>query len=245
MHPKIAEYHIQMKAIVFISPIVGLPPSLLGSFNALAKRGIIIEGIDIFEGQHVAKSSWKILGLTALPGANARRIAFANAYDEPKFFTVLRERIAALKARGAGEIILGGMSGGFIFAARQIAESPDAAVKGLFGVSPLIFYPPGVFQKSADLEKIPAGMPVVLVWGDGDTIVPAGTVAYAERLAKDRANIRTRVIRGPEAGAKEGKLAHQFFGGKDFVGKMKNVFWNAAAEKIALGEIERLIDSIL
>ncbi|MFH1246599.1 MAG: hypothetical protein V1489_02375, partial [Candidatus Liptonbacteria bacterium] len=55
-------------AILFISPIIGLAPSLMQAFDPLRKKGIEVHGVDIFEGQNIEKNLWKILSLTVLPG---------------------------------------------------------------------------------------------------------------------------------------------------------------------------------
>src|SRR5438309_29251 len=112
--------------IVFVGPIVGFPPSLALTLDALAANGATVEGVDIFEGQRMKKSTWKILGLTALPRSHPRRITFANSYDEQRLFTIIRERIERLKVQGKKKIFLGGMSGGFIFAARMAEYPPDS-----------------------------------------------------------------------------------------------------------------------
>jgi hypothetical protein len=239
--------------VVFVGPIIGLPPSLIAAFSVLRARGAGIEGVDIFEGQVVEKSFWKILGLTALPGSHARRVSFANRYDERRLFENIVLRIEALRAQGKTRIILGGMSGGFIFASRLAQVPPDEdtapyaagiqpSIKGIFGVSPFIFYPAEVLRDGAELERVPPRIPVSLVWGDADTVVPMGTVAYAERVARDHPHIVCRVIRGSEVGARDGTIRHQFFGGRDFVRPFTNAYWNPAAERIALGEIMNVVE---
>ena len=230
--------------IIFIGPIIGFSPSLNAVFNSLRGDGVLVEGIDIFEEQNLKKTSWKLLGLTALPGSHKRRVAFANNYNEPLLFGIIKERIEKLKAQGVKKIILGGMSGGFIFAARAAQDFHDPSIRGLIGISPLVFYPAEVFQKGVDLSAVPPHIPTLLIWGDSDSIVPEGTISYAERIAKHHPHVFTRVIRGSEAGVKDGKIKHQFFGGRDFTGKIKNAFWNEAAEKIAVRSIEDMVNSI-
>ncbi|GEM_PF-2834817 len=242
--------------ILFVGPIIGLPPSLISAFDVFKERGIGIEGVDIFEGQNIKKNLSTILGLTILPGSQKRRIEFANNYNERHLFEVILNKISSLKARGKKRIIIGGMSGGFIFASRMVQVPPDrdAAsyalkakpfISGLFGISPLIFYPSGVFQKGADLESIPSHVPTTLIWGDADTIVPKGTIAYGQRISQKKVHVKCRVIRGSEAGSKDGKLKHQFFGGKDFIKPLTNVYWNPKAEGIALEEITNIVKTIL
>ncbi len=239
--------------IVFISPIIGMPDSLLDTFNPLVKQGMKIEGVDIWEGQNFKKSLWSILRLTILPGSNQKRINFANKYDEQVLFEKISEKIEKLKSKGIKKIILGGMSGGFIFASRlaqipiedelaKYASVTQSLLKGVFGVSPLIFYPPDVKSSSANLKLIPSSIPVLLIWGDADTIIPKGTIEHAKDLSKDLKNLKSLIVRGSDVGLKDGTIRHQFFGGVDFVKPLKNVFWNKKAEDIVLENIQDFIN---
>ncbi len=241
--------------ILFISPIIGLPPSLISAFDALKMYGVEVEGVDIFEGQNIKKSLWKVLGLTALPGSHKRRVKFANNYNERRLFEIISSKIDNLKVRGRKKIIIGGMSGGFIFASRMAQVPPDhdiapyatkaqPFIKGLFGISPLIFYPSEVHQESAHLELIPRHIPTTLIWGDADTIIPKGTIAHGQSIAEKKSHIRYRVIRGSEVNRKEGSVKHQFFGGRDFCKPLTNAYWDATAEQIALEEIHNLIKMV-
>lgn len=241
--------------ILFISPIIGLPPSLIAAFDVLKKQGVKIDGVDIFEGQNIKKNAWKILGLTVFPGSHKRRIQFANQYDERRLFEIITGKIDKLKAQGITKIILGGMSGGFIFAARMAHIPPDSEIapyalrcqpfiKGLFGISPLILYPADVMRKGSDLGLIPFHIPTLLIWGDADTIVPEGTIAHSQKHAEKSKHIKCLVIKGSDVGRKNGSIKHQFFGGKDFVKPLTNIYWNASAEKKALEEIGNMIKMI-
>src|SRR5258708_2478649 len=95
--------------IIFVSSIIGLSPSVISAFDVLKAKGVAIEGVDIFEGQNIEKGFWKILGLTALPGSHARRVKFANNFDENRLFEIISARIEKLKNQGKKNIILGGM----------------------------------------------------------------------------------------------------------------------------------------
>ncbi len=240
--------------LVFIGPIIGLPQSLLDAFNPLKDRGLSIEGVDIWEGQNIKKNLWTILGLTILPGSDKRRINFANKFNEPILFENIIEKIAKMRERGVKHIILGGMSGGFVYASR-LAQHPiedelnkyghiQSHIKGLLGISPLTFYPKHVTQKGADLELIPAHIPTILIWGDNDTIIPEGTINQSHKISKKSDIIRHTVIKGSDVGEKDGVVRHQFFGGEDFVKPLKNVFWNKKAEKLALDNIEDFIKDL-
>jgi hypothetical protein len=242
--------------IVFVGPIIGMPPSLLGAFAPLAERGVAIEGVDIFEGQTVRRNMRTVLGMTMLPGAHKRRVRFANAFDEALLFGHIRRRIELLKQRGCTRIILGGMSGGFIFASRMVQSPPDPElgsspvssahpIAALFGISPLVFYPPEVMRIGADLALVPSSVPVALIWGDGDDIVPSGTIEHCERIARQYEHLHCRTIDGPQVGVKEGRVKHQFFGGRDFIGPMKNAFWNEQAQRLAIEELRTLVDKTL
>ena len=241
--------------IVFIGPIVGLPPSLISAFDFFKNQGIAIEGIDIWEEQKIKKTLWNILGLTMLPGSYKKRVRFANDYNEIQLFDLVLNKIGILKNSGANKIIIGGMSGGFIFASRIMQKPLDNGVpilintiqpyiKGLFGVSPLIFYPKEVTRQGADLELLPPSLPTFLIWGDNDTIIPKETIPKAKEISKKNTEIRTVVIKGSDVGQKDGSIKHQFFGGKDFVKPFKNIFWNEKAEKIAINHISDLIKLI-
>lgn len=242
--------------IVFVGPIIGMPPSLLDAFAPLVERGLAIEGVDIFEGRTVRRSMRTVLGMTMLPGAHTRRVRFANTFDEALLFGHIRHRIERLKERGCSRLILGGMSGGFIFASR-VAQSPSdpeidsshgspaLPIAGLFGISPLVFYPPGVTRLGADLTLVPSSVPTALIWGDGDDIVPVGTIEHCERIAQQYDHVHCRTIRGPQVGVKEGRVRHQFFGGRDFIGPLRNTFWNERAERLAIEELQALVDRTL
>ncbi|HEY5955657.1 MAG TPA: hypothetical protein VIV60_03845 [Polyangiaceae bacterium] len=242
--------------IVFIGPIIGMPPSLLDAFAPLAERGLAIEGVDIFEGQAVRRNMRTVLGMTMLPGAHKRRVRFANAFDEALLFGHIRHRIERLKERGCKRLILGGMSGGFIFASRMVQSPCDPEIgssnglsvlpiAGLFGISPLVFYPPEVTRIGADLALVPSSIPVALIWGDGDDIVPSGTIEHCERIARQCEHLQCRTIRGPHVGVKEGGVRHQFFGGRDFIGPLKNAFWNERAQRLAIEDVQMLVDKTL
>ena len=242
--------------VVFVGPIIGMPPSLLDAFAPLADRGIAIEGVDIFEGQPVRRSMRTVLGMTMLPGSHERRVRFANAFDEAVLFGHMRDRLERLEERGRTSLILGGMSGGFIFASRMVQCPPDSElgsttvpsaypIVGLFGISPLVFYPPGVTRLGADLALVPSSVPTTLIWGDGDDIVPGGTIEHCKRLERQYEHLHCRTIRGPQVGVKEGRVKHQFFGGRDFIGPLKNGFWNERAQRLAIEEIQTLVDKTL
>jgi hypothetical protein len=241
--------------IVFVSPIVGLPPSLVSVFDPLGAAGVDFEGVDIFERQNFKKDAWTVLGLTMIPGSHKRRIRFANNFNESLVFEMMREKMEALRERGKTKIILAGMSGGFVFASRMaqvplekeiapFAAAVSASIKALFGISPIVFYPPGVVQKGANLELIPLHIPTTLIWGDGDHIIPSGTIEYCEGISHKKSNKQCRIIHGPEVGLKAGGVKHQFFGDRDFIGPLKNVYWNKRAEHIAYEEIVKLIDRV-
>lgn len=230
--------------IVFISPIIGVPPSLREILSYFTKQGFPVETVDIFERQD-ERSFWKVLGLTALPGAHGRRVAFANAYDEVRMFSRIYDAIRRLQDKGCERIVLGGMSGGFIFASRIVQYPLDeeidgsqripaqAEVVGVFGVSPLLFYPSGVERLGAHPDRIPARIPVALVWGADDDIVPLGTLDNGLSLAKAHLHITIEVLRRSNFSAHK-PVRHQFFGGKDFIGPLPNAFWHPQAEQAAL-----------
>lgn len=233
--------------IVFICPIIGLTRSLSETFSFFRKRGFPVEMVDIVH-ENEKRSFWKVLTLVALPGAHKRRIDFGNKYDESKLFIRVYESICRLQKGGYTRIVLGGMSGGFIFASR-VAQLPHddeleggrwqsihPNIVGVFGVSPLLFYPAGVQRRPANPERIPTHIPVILVWGQDDQIVPIGTIEYGFSLAQKYTNITSKVLRRSDFKEKR-KIRHQFFGGKDFNGPLHNIFWHAAAEKVALETI--------
>lgn len=241
--------------IVFIGPIVGLPASLISTFDTFKKRGIDVETVDIWEGQNIKKNLWNILRLTIFPGNHKRLVQFANNYNEHKLFEIILNKIDKLKTQGSEKIILGGMSGGFIFASRIVQISLDGDlvphaqkiqhfIKGLFGISPLVFYPPDVLQRSADLKFIPSHIPTILIWGDADTIIPKETITHSQEISKNHNNIKSFVIRGSDVGRKDRSIRHQFFGGRDFIRPLKNIFWNPKAETLAIDYIYDLIKSI-
>ena len=241
--------------IVFIGPIIGLPPSLMSTFSMLKEYGVDIEGVDIWENQDLKKNLWNILRLTILPGSHKKRIHFANNFNEKKLFELILKKIDILKNKGKGKIILGGMSGGFIFASRiiekpltdeipQYAHKIQPLIKGLFGISPLIFYPLEVTKKSANLELIPKNIPTILIWGDNDIIIPKGTITLGEEISRKNTAIKSIIIHGPEVGMKNQSIKHQFFGGKDFIKPFSNIFWNEKAEKIASNHLNNLIKKI-
>jgi len=241
--------------MIFIGPIIGLPKSIVKTFDPFRKKGLRVECINIFENQHEKPGLLKILSLTVMPNSAQNRITFANTYNEEILFKNISSRIEKLISEGCKNIFLGGMSGGFIFVSR-IAQFPQdklAAkytskylpfIKGIFGVSPLIFYPNQVSQIGANLSLIQKNIPALLIWGDSDQIIPTSTIPHCEKISLRFPNINCRVIKGTEVGKKNKTLKHQFFGGRDFVSFIKNIFWNKEAEKIALTEIEyNLLDN--
>ena len=230
--------------IVFVSPIVGLTPSLSASFQPLIDEGATYIGIDIFDAVRKPKTFWKILGLTMLPGAHKRRIAFANTFEERRVFDRIEEAIRELRAKGK-KVVLGGMSGGFIFVSRIVQNTSDSElaghpvrelaeyVVGLFGISPLIYYPLGVYRPDTRLDAIPAHMPTILFFADGDDIIPPGTVKYAEEASNELPNIAVHFLRRHDFHAPM-PLKHQYFGGPDFVSPLTNIFWHPPAEKYTI-----------
>jgi len=241
--------------IVFIGPIIGLPKSLMATFDFLKHKGVEIEGVDIWEDQEKKKNLFNILGLTILPGSHKKRVAFANNYKEHILFENIINKIEKLKKEGRHNIILGGMSGGFVFASR-LAQMPldndlikhkdkiQPFIKGLFGVSPIVFYPEEVTQKGANLELIPSHIPTTLIWGDADHIIPKETITHSQKISQKNGNIKNIVINGEDVGHKNGSIRHQFFGGEDFIKPLKNVFWNKKAEDKAIGHIHDFIKKI-
>jgi dienelactone hydrolase len=240
--------------IIFISPIIGLTPSMMAAFQPLIKQGIPVVGIDIFHDSGKKKTFWKILSLTMLPGAHSRRIAFANSFPEHKVFDAIESAIKQLIQQGREQIVIGGMSGGFILASRVVQSPPDHEIEnhhvrklkghviGLFGISPLIFYPKEMKRPSAHLKSIPSNIRTLLFFGDNDKIIPPKTLAYAKDTLKTHSNIQVKVLYREEFGK---PIQHQFFGGKDFMGPMKNPFWNQEAEKYVITDIENFLKSSL
>lgn len=232
--------------IVFVSPIVGITGSLIRTFRPVVDRGVAIEYVDIFDDNYEKKTFWKVIKLTILPGAHSRRIAFANSFPEHRVFDKIRNAIKKLAHEGKTKIVLGGMSGGFIFAARVIQSPPDHEiqnhdvlnfkhhVKGLFGISPLIFYPPGVIRPDIKLNLIPSHIRTLLFFCDGDDMIPIGTMKYAMTIARKLNHIRVRCLNCVEFSNKSKPIRHQFFGGRDFIGPLKNPFWHPEAEACAL-----------
>lgn len=242
--------------VIFVSPIIGMPPSLLEAFEPLRDRGIDFEGVDIFDGQDTPRNVRTILGLTMLPRSHERRIRFANGFDEARLFRKMQEKIDTLRGRGRTRIVLGGMSGGFIYASRMAQAPADPellssigpsspCIAGLFGISPLVSYPAGVTRLAADLTRIPPNVPTALIWADGDHIVPSGTIECCEGISQQRGHIRCCVIHGHEVGVKDGRVRHQFFGGRDFIGPFSNVYFNQRAQDRAIEELLQLIDRSL
>lgn len=241
--------------IIFIGPIIGMPKSLIAAFDFLKENGAMVETVDVWDGQKLKKNLWRILRLTILPGSHKQRVKFANSYNEEVLFENIVNKIRSLKAHNKKKIILGGMSGGFVFASR-LAQMPlhndltkyedelRPFIKGIFGVSPIIFYPAGVNRSSANLELIPSHIPTTLIWGDADYIIPEGTINHSHNISKKNGNIKNVVISGKEVGHKNGSIRHQFFGGEDFVKPLKNIFWNKKAEKMAIDHLHDLIKRI-
>jgi len=239
--------------IVFIGPIIGLTPSLMNTFRPLENQGASIIGVDIFGDDYEKKSFWKILKLTMLPGSHSRRISFANSFLEHKVFDKIESAIRQLVHQGKTKIILGGMSGGFTFAARVIQSPPDHEIEkhtvrkwknyvtGLFGVSPLIFYPEGIHRPYTHLESIPSHVKTLLFFGDQDTVIPPGTREHAEDKTRTCSNIQVKSLGREEFGKKSKPIKHQFFGGKDFVGPLKNPFWYPEVETYVVHELENFL----
>jgi hypothetical protein len=241
--------------VVFISPIIGLSDSMISTFDTLKEHGMDVEVIDTWEVQGMKKNLWDILRLTAFPGNHKKRIEFTNNYNEHRLFEVILGKIDDMIARGKKKIILGGMSSGFIFSSRIVQISLDddlipraqkikPFIRGLFGISPLIFYPQGVFKKGADLELIPSHIPTTLIWGDFDIEIPKETISHSQKISENSDNIKSLVIRGSDVGFKDGSIRHQFFGGKDFIKPLKNIFWNPKAEAIVINNIYDFIKNI-
>lgn len=241
--------------ILFISPIIGMTQSLTSTFNFFTKLGANFIGIDVFDDQKISKSLLRILNLTILPWSNMFRIRYANNFNEEVLFNNISNAISKLKSEGKTKIIIGGMSGGFIFASRFVQKPPDDEVrlisttnsnyiKGLFGISPLIFYPSGVNRIASDLSLIPNYIPTLLVWGDNDTIVPKETIHKAQELAKKSTHIKIQILAGEELGLKSKSIRHQFFGGEDFIKPFTNIFWNKNAELATIDEITNMISKI-
>lgn len=241
--------------IIFISPIVGITNSLMDTLKPFEDLGIPVVEIDIF-GDYEEKTFWKILKLTALPGSHSRRISFANSFPEHRVFDKIKKGADYLISKGRKNIVLGGMSGGFIFASRIAQEIPDNEIRnhevqqiknyviGVFGISPLIFYPQGVFRQDTRLDHIPPRVRALLFFGDRDEIIPRGTIEYAEAASEIYHYIHVKVLKGSDFGDKVGSIHHQFFGGRDFVGPLKNVFWHPQAEKATLKMIIKFLEDI-
>ena len=231
--------------IIFISPIIGLTRSLMDTFKPLTERGAHVIGVDIFDEHSEKKTFWKVLGLTMLPGANSRRVAFANTYNEDIVFDKIEAAIQKLQDLGKKRIVVGGMSGGFIFAARAVQDPADLEIQdhavrkqrgrvhGLFGISPLIFYPHGVYRPDIRLDRIPQSIPTILFFANEDDILPSGTIEYALQISKTHSNIRVHCL-DCSAYGEEKPIRHQFFGGEDFIWRIKNAFWHPQAERHVL-----------
>ena len=228
--------------IVFVGPIIGITPSLIAAFNPIIDKGASLIGVDIFDDSYEKKTFWKIIKLTMHPHAHSNRIKFANSFPEHKVFNKITAAIKQLIEQGKKKIVLGGMSGGFIFAGRVVQSPPDQEVLshsvyelrhhivGLFGISPLIFYPPGVHRPDVSLDLIPLNIRTLLFFSDGDDIIPPDTIEYAESMAKAYKHIKIRHLKCGEFSVKSKKIKHQYFGGRDFIGPIKNVFWHPEAE---------------
>src|SRR3989344_724405 len=93
--------------IIFVSPIIGIAPSMLATFHPLVDRGAEIRGVDIFEGHYGKKTLWKLMRLTLLPRAHQYRVAFANALDEDVVFKKINSVIERFSDEGRTNIILG------------------------------------------------------------------------------------------------------------------------------------------
>ncbi|MDP3901876.1 MAG: hypothetical protein Q8Q37_02800 [bacterium] len=232
--------------IVFISPIIGLTKSMMDVFDPIVKEGAFVVGVDIFDDSYEKKTFWKVLKLTVLPGAYQRRIKFANSFPESRVFDKIEEGIKECLSRGKSKIVLGGMSGGFVFAGRVVQEPSDEEIKkhsvrnlknhivGLFGISPLIFYPQGVVRPAVKLEHIPPNIRTLLFICDDDEIVPEGTLEYAIDISEKYKNVETKCLNCEDFNNGLKPLKHNFFGGKDFIGFMKNRFWHPEAERCVL-----------
>lgn len=239
--------------IVFVGPIIGITPSLLNTFKPIIDKGAALIGVDIFDDSYERKTFWKIIKLTMHPKARSNRIKFANAFPEHKVFDKIRDAINQLLLQGKKKIVLGGMSGGFIFAGRIVQSPPDQAVRehgvyelrhhvvGLFGISPLIFYPPGVERPDVSLKLIPAKIRTLLFFSDGDDIIPPGTRENAELMAKTHGHIKVRQLKRGEFSNKSKSIKHQYFGGRDFIRPLKNVFWHPEAEARTMDMVHVLL----
>lgn len=239
--------------IVFVGPIIGITPSLIHTFKPITDNGASLIGIDIFDDSYEKKTFWKIIKLTMHPRAHSNRIRFANAFPEHKVFDKIRDAINQLIRQGKKKIVLGGMSGGFIFVGRIVQSPPDQEVRehsvyelrhhvvGLFGVSPLIFYPPGVQRPDVSLNLIPFNIRTLLFFSDGDDIIPPGTRENAESTAKTYSHIKVRHLKCGEFPNKSKSIKHQYFGGRDFVRPLKNVFWHPEAEACTIDMVHALL----
>lgn len=243
--------------VVFVSPIIGLTKSMMNTFKPITERGAFVIGVDIFDDRYEKKTFWKVLKLTVLPGAYQRRIEFANSFPEYRVFDKIEDAIKQCLRQGKDKIILGGMSGGFIFAGRVVQETADEEIQihkvrnfkkyinGLFGISPLIFYPQGVFRSDIKLEYIPHNIRTLLFFCDDDEIIPPGTLKYAVNISMKYNHIRVKCFNCEEFNNKSKPLKHNFFGGKDFVGLMRNRFWHPEAEKYVIDHEIKFLEEIV
>ena len=242
--------------IVFVGPIIGVTPSLIEAFKPITDKGASLIGVDIFDDSYEKKTFWKIIKLTMHPRAHLNRISFANTFPEYKVFDKIKDAIIKLTQQGKKKIVLGGMSGGFIFAGRVLQSPPDQEVLNhdvyelrhqvvsLLGISPLIFYPPGVHRPDVSLDLIPFNIRTLLFFSDGDDIIPPGTVEYAESVAKVYNHIKVKHLKCEEFSTKLKKIKHQYFGGRDFVGPIKNVFWHPEAEACTIDMTHALLKEL-
>lgn len=242
--------------VIFVSPIVGLTTSLMDSFKPLIDRGVSVIGVDIFGEDYEKKTFWKIVKLTILPGAHSRRISFANSFPEHKIFDKIEDATRTLVDQGKNKIVLGGMSGGFVFAARVAQSPPDHEIRnhtvqelkhrivGLFGISPLLFYPQGVHRPDVKLHQIPSRVQTILFFGNNDSFLPPGTIKHAKEATKMNKHIQVKTLIQKEFGNKSKPVRHQFFGGEDFVGPLKNMFWHPEAEALVLDKMYTFLQKI-
>lgn len=242
--------------IVFVGPIIGITPSLINTFKPIIDKGASLIGVDIFDDSYEKKTFWKIIKLTMHPRAHANRIRFANAFPEHKVFDKIRDAINQLIQQGKNKIVLGGMSGGFVFVGRVLQSPPDQEILehdvydlrhhviGLFGISPIIFYPPGVHRPDVSLDLIPFNIRTLLFFSDGDDIIPPGTMEYVESVAKAYPHIKSRYLKCEEFSNKSKSIKHQYFGGHDFVRPLKNVFWHPEAEACTINMTHALLKEL-
>lgn len=227
--------------VIFVSPIIGMTEGLIRAFDPLTERGASIIGVDIYGDDYEKKTFLKVLKLTILPGANPRIIKFANEFPEHKVFDKIATAILKF-IEMKKKIFIGGMSGGFIYAARIVQTPPDEEISthnvldfrkhvlGLFGISPLIFYPRQIHRPGVQLDCIPANIKTKLFFGDSDSIIPAGTIEYANKISQELEHIDTHNLRSEFFKYKPNSIRHQFFGGSDFIWPLKNPFWRPEAE---------------